>query len=102
CACTTYFSTLSLHDALPILIAVAILIDEVTRLMVYGITGKEGQFHMLRNCAYGIHVVAGVTPGKGGQDVEGIPVFDTAAEAVDRSEEHTSELQSRVELVCRL
>src|SRR5438132_11143255 len=45
-------------------------------------TGKEGTFHTLRNRAYGTDVVAGVTPGKGGQDVEGIPVFDTVAEAV--------------------
>src|SRR5947208_15349155 len=46
-------------------------------------TGKEGTFHTLRNRAYGTDVVAGVTPGKGGQDVEGIPVFNTVAEAVD-------------------
>jgi succinyl-CoA synthetase alpha subunit len=69
---------------------VAILIDEATRLMVHGITGKEGQFHTLRNRAYGTQVVAGVTPGKGGQDVEGIPVFDTVAEAVDRTGANTS------------
>jgi succinyl-CoA synthetase alpha subunit len=61
---------------------VAILIDENTRLVVQGITGKEGSFHALRNRAYGTDVVAGVTPGKAGQDVEGVPVFDTVAEAV--------------------
>src|ERR1700752_2088114 len=53
-----------------------------TRLGVQGITGREGTFHTLRNRAYGTDVVAGVTPGKGGQDVEGIPVFDTVADAV--------------------
>jgi succinyl-CoA synthetase alpha subunit len=64
---------------------VAILIDELTRLVVQGITGKEGSFHALRNRAYGTNVVAGVTPGKSGQDVEGVPVFDTVAEAVDET-----------------
>lgn len=59
----------------------AILIDENTRLLVQGITGKEGAFHTLRDRAYGTNVVAGVTPGKGGDSVEGIPVFDTVAEA---------------------
>ena len=49
-----------------------------------GITGREGTFHSLRNRDYGTQVVAGVTPGKGGQDVEGIPVFNTFHEAVDR------------------
>src|SRR5438477_9834292 len=53
-------------------------------------TGKEGTFHTLRNRAYGTTVVAGVTPGKGGQDVEGIPVFDTAAEAVAETGANTS------------
>ena len=47
-----------------------------------GLTGSQGRFHGLRNRAYGTKVVAGVTPGKGGQDVEGIPVFDSVAEAV--------------------
>ena len=60
----------------------AILVDEDTRLLVSGLTGKEGQFHALRDRDYGTQVVAGVTPGKGGEDVEGIPVFDTVAEAV--------------------
>ncbi len=63
----------------------AILIDESSRLVVQGITGKEGSFHALRNRAYGTNVVAGVTPGKSGQDVEGIPVFDTVAEAVNET-----------------
>jgi succinyl-CoA synthetase alpha subunit len=60
----------------------AIIVDRETRLVVQGITGREGSFHTLRNRAYGTNVVAGVTPGKGGQDVEGIPVFDTVDEAV--------------------
>jgi succinyl-CoA synthetase alpha subunit len=62
---------------------VAILVDERTRLLVQGITGKEGSFHTLRDRAYGTNVVAGVTPGKGGESVEGIPVFDTVAEAAE-------------------
>jgi succinyl-CoA synthetase alpha subunit len=61
---------------------VAIIVDSDTRLVVQGLTGSEGRFHGLRNKAYGTNVVAGVTPGKGGQDVEGIPVFDTVAAAV--------------------
>jgi succinyl-CoA synthetase alpha subunit len=61
----------------------AIIIDENTRVVVQGLTGREGRFHALRNRAYGTNVVAGVTPGKGGSDVEGIPVFDTMIEAVD-------------------
>ena len=60
----------------------AIIVDSETRLVVQGLTGSEGRFHGLRNRAYGTNVVAGVTPGKGGQDVEGIPVLDTVAEAV--------------------
>jgi succinyl-CoA synthetase alpha subunit len=59
------------------------MIDESTRVVVQGLTGREGKFHALRNRAYGTNVVAGVTPGKGGEDVEGIPVFDTVAEAVE-------------------
>ena len=60
----------------------AILVDTETRLLVQGLTGSEGRFHGLRNRSHGTNVVAGVTPGKGGQDVEGIPVFDTVASAV--------------------
>jgi succinyl-CoA synthetase alpha subunit len=60
----------------------SILVDENTRLCTSGITGREGTFHSLRNREYGTQVVAGVTPGKGGQDVEGIPVFNTFHEAV--------------------
>jgi len=60
----------------------SILVDQQTRLVTTGITGSEGTFHTLRNREYGTQVVAGVTPGKGGQNVEGIPVFNTIAEAV--------------------
>ena len=63
----------------------SILADANTRLVVQGITGREGAFHATRNKAYGTQVVPGVTPGKGGQDVDGIPVFDTVADAVDRT-----------------
>jgi succinyl-CoA synthetase alpha subunit len=61
----------------------AVYLDKDTKVIVQGITGKEGAFHTLRNKGYGTNVVAGVTPGKGGQDVEGIPVFDSVQEAVD-------------------
>ena len=60
----------------------AIVVDKDTRLVVQGATGREGSFHTLRNRAYGTQVVAGVTPGKGGTDLEGIPIFDTVEEAV--------------------
>ncbi len=68
----------------------AIIVDTETRLVVQGITGREGSFHTLRNKAYGTNVVAGVTPGKGGQDVEGIPVFDTVAGAVEATGANTT------------
>jgi succinyl-CoA synthetase alpha subunit len=68
----------------------SILVDERTSLVVQGITGNEGTFHTLRNRAYGTSVVAGVTPGKGGRDVEGIPVFDTVARAVSETGANTS------------
>ncbi|HVF73483.1 MAG TPA: succinate--CoA ligase subunit alpha [Acidimicrobiales bacterium] len=61
----------------------SIFVDETTKVLVQGLTGSQGKFHGLRNKAYGTQVVAGVTPGKGGQDVEGIPVFDSVQEAVD-------------------
>ena len=64
----------------------SIFVDENTRVVVQGLTGSQGRFHGLRNRAYGTNVVAGVTPGKGGQDVEGIPIYDTVAEAVDHHE----------------
>jgi succinyl-CoA synthetase alpha subunit len=60
----------------------AVFVDETTKVIVQGLTGSQGKFHGLRNKAYGTQVVGGVTPGKGGQDVEGVPVFDSVADAV--------------------
>jgi succinyl-CoA synthetase alpha subunit len=68
----------------------AIIVDNDTRLVVQGLTGREGRFHGLRNRNYGTQVVAGVTPGKGGQDVEGIPVFNTVADAVEQTSANTT------------
>jgi succinyl-CoA synthetase alpha subunit len=68
----------------------AIVVDEDTRLVVQGLTGREGRFHGLRNRGHGTQVVAGVTPGKGGQDVEGVPVFDTVADAVAETGANTT------------
>ena len=70
--------------------AMSILVDTDTKLCVSGITGREGTFHSLRNRDYGTQVVAGVTPGKGGQDVEGIPVFNTFHDAVERTGANTA------------
>jgi len=69
---------------------VAIIVDNDTRLVVQGLTGSEGRFHGLRNRSYGTKVVAGVTPGKAGQDVEGIPIYNTVADAVEREGVNTS------------
>jgi len=69
---------------------VAIIVGNETRLVVQGLTGSEGRFHGLRNRAYGTHVVAGVTPGKGGQEVEGVPVYDTVAAAVGEQGANTA------------
>jgi succinyl-CoA synthetase alpha subunit len=69
---------------------VAIIVNDETKLVVSGLTGREGSFHGLRNREYGTDVVAGVTPGKGGQDVEGVPVYDTIAEAVAEQGANTS------------
>ncbi|HEV2723813.1 MAG TPA: succinate--CoA ligase subunit alpha [Thermoleophilaceae bacterium] len=68
----------------------AVLVDSDTRLCVSGITGREGTFHSLNNRSYGTQVVSGVTPGKGGQDVEGIPVFNTFHEAVSETGANTA------------
>jgi succinyl-CoA synthetase alpha subunit len=68
----------------------SVLVGEQTRLVVQGITGNEGTFHTRRNADYGTRVVAGVTPGKGGEDVGGIPVFDTVADAVRRTGANTT------------
>jgi succinyl-CoA synthetase alpha subunit len=69
---------------------VAIIVDNDTRLVVQGATGREGSFHTLRNRDYGTNVVAGVTPGKGGADLQGIPIFDTVAEAVEQAGANTT------------
>ncbi len=68
----------------------SILVGTETRLCVAGITGSEGRFHTLNNRDYGTNVVSGVTPGKGGQDVEGIPVFNTFHAAAEESGANTA------------
>jgi succinyl-CoA synthetase alpha subunit len=68
----------------------SILADQTTRLLVQGLTGQEGTFHAKQAIQYGTKVVAGVTPGKGGQTHEGIPVFDTVAQAVAATEANAS------------
>ena len=68
----------------------SILVGPETKLVVSGLTGREGTFHAMNNRRYGTDVVAGVTPGKGGQDVEGVPVFDTVHEAVREAGANTS------------
>ena len=60
----------------------AIFVNEHTKVIVQGLTGGQGRFHGLRNRDYGTQIVGGVTPGKGGQDVDGIPIFDSVADAV--------------------
>ncbi len=67
-----------------------VFVGKDTKLVVQGITGRDGMFHALQMREYGTDVVAGVTPGKGGGDVEGIPVFDSVAGAVDRTGANTS------------
>ncbi len=64
----------------------AILVDEQTRVLVHGVTGYQGEFHTRRMLEFGTRVVAGMTPGKGGQRVAGVPVFDTVAEAVAQTD----------------
>src|ERR671937_522675 len=68
----------------------SILVDKGTKLVVTGLTGREGSFHGLNNKRYGTDVVAGVTPGKAGQDVEGIPIFNTVHAAVEETGANTS------------
>jgi succinyl-CoA synthetase alpha subunit len=68
----------------------SILVDKKTRLIVQGITGSEGSFHTEQMIEYGTNVVAGVTPGKGGSDFEGIPVFNTVEEAVKQKKANAS------------
>jgi len=68
----------------------SIIVGSETKLCVSGLTGREGSFHGLRNRDYGTDLVAGVTPKKGGQDVDGVPIFDTIAEAIDEAGANTS------------
>ena len=68
----------------------SILINNNTRLLVQGITGRDGSFHARQMLDYGTNVVAGVTPGKGGREVEGVPVFNFLSEAVKKTEANTS------------
>jgi succinyl-CoA synthetase alpha subunit len=68
----------------------SVLVDRDTRLVVTGLTGREGSFHGLNNRRYGTEVVGGVTPGKAGQDVEGIPVFNTVHDAVAEAGANTA------------
>ncbi len=68
----------------------SILVGNETKLVVSGLTGREGSFHGLNNRRYGTDVVAGMTPGKGGTDVEGIPIFNTVHDAVEQTGANTS------------
>lgn len=92
--CATYLRTVNFEPCTlrlgPPWHSMSILIDRKTRLVVQGVTGKEGTFHTLACRNYGTNVVAGVTPGKGGIHHEGIPVFDTVREAVDKGGANTA------------
>ncbi len=68
----------------------SILLDETSRVLVQGITGYQGRFHTKASLAYGTKIVAGVTPGKGGTEVHGVPVFEAVDEAVDATGADTS------------
>lgn len=68
----------------------AVYVDETTRLLVQNLTGREGSFHAMRNRAYGTNVVAGVSPGRGGQELQEVPVFDTVAQAVEATGANTA------------
>jgi len=68
----------------------SILVDEKTRVVVQGITGNEGMFHTRQMVEYGTKIVAGMTPGKGGQKIDGIPVFNTVSEAVKKTQANAS------------
>ncbi|MCG8400190.1 MAG: succinate--CoA ligase subunit alpha [Firmicutes bacterium] len=70
----------------------SIIIDEQTRVIVQGITGNQGRFHTAQMLAYGTNIVGGVSPGKGGQTVEGVPVYDTAFAAVEAHQANASVL----------
>lgn len=68
----------------------SILVDDDTRVVVQGITGGEGSFHTEQMMEYGTNVVAGAVPGKSGQKVQGVPVYDTVDEAVEAEDADTS------------
>jgi len=68
----------------------SILVDDDTRVVVQGITGGEGKFHAEQMIEYGTNVVAGAVPGKGGQEVAGVPVYDTVHDAVDEEDADAS------------
>ncbi|MCP4688239.1 MAG: succinate--CoA ligase subunit alpha, partial [Desulfobacterales bacterium] len=68
----------------------SIFVDKNTRVLVQGVTGKEGQFHTRQCVAYGSQVVAGVTPGKGGQKMDDVPVFNTVKDAVVETDANCS------------
>ncbi|MCE7869652.1 succinate--CoA ligase subunit alpha, partial [bacterium CPR1] len=79
----------------------SILIDKSTRVLVQGITGREGGFHTQQMISYGTKVVAGVTPGKGGQEVlNGVPVFNTVAQALKKTEVDASVIFVPPPLAC--
>lgn len=68
----------------------SVLIDKNSKVLVQGVTGRDGSFHALKMRSYGTNIVGGTSPGKGGQNVDGIPVFNTVAEAVEKTEADTS------------
>ena len=68
----------------------SILINEDTKVVVQGLTGEQGKFHALRNRDYGTQVVAGTRPGKGGEKVEGIPIFNTVKDAIEATGANTA------------
>ncbi len=68
----------------------SILVDENSRIVIQGVTGREGSFHTKQMLEYGTMVAAGVTPGKGGREVEGVPVFNTVKQAVEQQEVNVS------------
>ena len=79
----------------------SIFADKETRVVVQGITGREGQFHTRHCIDYGTQIVAGVTPGKAGQKMDDVPVFNTVQDAVNAAALHISEAQlEKVDAIC--
>ena len=74
----------------PEMLLVSVLVDRNSRVLIQGITGREGSFHTGQMRAFGTNVVAGVSPGKGGSDQDGVPIFDTVADAVAATEADVS------------